>query len=64
MSRRERIDGSREIRLWIKMILGALIAIKMLAPELWRTICDGVLVCYYRIKEKIDTAKEKLNSNK
>ncbi len=64
MSRREHIDRARETRLWIKMILGALVAIKMLAPDVWNTICDGVALAYYKVKEKIDNAKEKLNSNK
>lgn len=62
MSRRERIDRARETRLWIKMILGALVAIKMLAPDVWNTICDGVALAYYKIKEKIDNAKSKLEN--
>ena len=64
MSRRERIDRSREMRLWIKLIIGALIAIKCWAPDLWNTIRDGIYVAYATVKAKIDTAKEKLNSNK
>lgn len=62
MSRRERIDRARETRLWIKMILGALVAIKMLAPDVWNTICDGVALAYYKVKEKIDNAKSKLKN--
>lgn len=62
MSRRERIDRARETRLWIKMILGALVAIKMLAPDVWNTICDGVALAYYKVKEKIDNAKSKLEN--
>ena len=62
MSRRERLDRARETRLWIRMILGGIVAIKMLAPGLWNTICDGVAVAYYKVKTKIDEAKAKLEN--
>ena len=64
MSRRQRIDSAREIRLWIRMICGAILVIRWLCPDLWKTIQDGISIAYYKVKTKIEETKAKMDQEK
>lgn len=58
MTRRQRIDTSREIRQWIGIVTSALTTVALVKPELLKDAGDKVVDTYHKGKDKI---REKYN---
>lgn len=57
---KKKIEQSREIRLWIKTIVGGVVALNVLCPGLMGTVKDAIKLKYIEFKNKVDDKKAKL----
>ena len=57
---KKRLEQSREIRLWIKTIVGGVVALNVLCPGLMGTVKDAIQLKYMKFKNKVENEKAKV----